>query len=188
MGHSAAKQVARLTPMHRAFLLGLSQLGHKVVPLRETQIWSRLKSWSQTDRLSDTPHPVGSLLNTALSGSFAEKPVVCHRTHGDFAPWNIKVRARSLFVYDWEDSLPDGLALTDAFHFLYRQASLIGPWPGATRMMHRMLSEVAPLCRPERAQIPDPMTYLQTWMLNEYLNSPSEHIVEMCEQSFCTGD
>jgi hypothetical protein len=40
------------------------------------------------------------------------------RMHGDFAPWNILVRRRSLTLIDWEFSEPDGVVGVDLAHYV----------------------------------------------------------------------
>lgn len=40
-----------------------------------------------------------------------------HRSHGDFAPWNLHLTSNGIFVFDWEKSQEWAPALTDAFHF-----------------------------------------------------------------------
>ncbi len=182
MSYPAKRQITHLTGSHLVFLSRLSRMDRKLMYFNKTWIWNRLRTWAETNRLADVPCSVRNLLHAILSGDLAGKLVVCHRTHGDFAPWNIKACDGRLFVLDWEDSLPDGLALTDAFHFLYRQASLVGPWPGAIQMVRRMHRAVAALCRPEGPQIAERKTYLQIWMLHEYMHYASDRIVEMCDQ------
>ncbi|MBN2320692.1 MAG: phosphotransferase [Acidobacteria bacterium] len=179
---SANRQEGRLTERHLAFLKELSHLSPKILPFNETRLWKELKEWSESDRATDIPLPLGSILNRVLAGDTAGKSLALHRTHGDFAPWNIKIDNDRLFVYDWEESRSDGLALSDAFHFLFRQASLVGPWPGAAQMVLKLYGETEILCRPEGPTLADRGTYLQIWMLKEYMAGRSPHILEMCRQ------
>ncbi len=183
---SANRQEIRLTEHHLGFLRKLSRIGTKILPFGETRQWKELKKWSESDQSADIPTPLGRILNKVLSGDTAANPLVLHRTHGDFAPWNIKTGNDRLFVYDWEESQPDGLALTDAFHFLFRQASLVGPWPGAAQMVLRLYGETETLCRPEGPGLADRGTYLQIWILKEYMAGRSPYILEICRQ-FGTG-
>jgi hypothetical protein len=177
---SANRQEGRLTERHLEFLRKLSYLGTKILPFGETRHWRELKEWSKSDLSADIPTPLGRILNRVLSGDMAAKSMVLHRNHGDFAPWNIKTGNNRLFVYDWEESRPDGLALTDAFHFLFCQASLVGPWPGAAQMVLRLYGETEALCRPEGPALSDRGTYLQIWILKEYMAGRSPYILEMC--------
>jgi len=51
--------------------------------------------------------------------------LLLHRTHGDFAPWNCIWTDQGLFVFDWEESEADGLALQDAFYYIIAPALLV---------------------------------------------------------------
>jgi aminoglycoside phosphotransferase (APT) family kinase protein len=51
------------------------------------------------------------------------------RTHGDFAPWNIKLQPGAAALVDWEDSQPHGLPLHDAYHFVHLTRCLFGKRP-----------------------------------------------------------
>ena len=109
----------------------------------------------------------------------AETLVFFHRTHGDFVPWNIRMKNGELYVFDWEDSLPKGLPFTDAFHFIYLQASLVGPWPGA--------KTIWPLLQKKSHQLYklagySPSVYqivFATWMIQEYFRRSHPHILEL---------
>lgn len=173
------RQIPHLTTCHLEFLSRLSRISRQNVRLRDTQVWQALRSWAHTIPLAELSRPLRNVLRTVLSGEFAETQVTCHCTHGDFAPWNIKLREGRLFVYDWEESLSDGLALTDLFHFLYRQASLIGPWPGGRRLVHDMLSHMSVLAA--KSDLSDDMgrCIMRTWILREHMERPCKHIMEM---------
>jgi hypothetical protein len=60
----------------------------------------------------------------AIADSGAQVHV--HHTHGDFTPWNCFWTGKGLFVFDWEESRPDGLALADAFNYMVMPAVLVG--------------------------------------------------------------
>jgi len=51
--------------------------------------------------------------------------ILLHRTHGDFAPWNCAWTSQGLFVFDWEESRENGLALGDAFYYSVAPALLV---------------------------------------------------------------
>ena len=51
--------------------------------------------------------------------------LLLHLTHGDFAPWNCIWTDQGLFVFDWEESEADGLALQDAFYYVIAPALLV---------------------------------------------------------------
>ncbi len=67
-------------------------------------------------------------------------------SHGDFAPWNCSLSTASspqLFVYDWEDADPLAPAGIDVFHFLYKQAVLVGPWEGMDAIRNKWYQYVS---------------------------------------------
>jgi hypothetical protein len=53
--------------------------------------------------------------------------VVLHRVHGDFAPWNCTWTQQGFFVFDWEESRGQGLALSDAFYYTIAPVMLVRP-------------------------------------------------------------
>jgi hypothetical protein len=57
----------------------------------------------------------------------SELPAV--RTHGDFAPWNIRLQNGSAALVDWEDSEPRGLPFHDVYHFVHMTRYLFGRSP-----------------------------------------------------------
>jgi hypothetical protein len=86
-----------------------------------SEIWLRLQHSSPEtlptnlgpalERLHDELGPVSMPLSLA---------------HGDFAPWNTRLGARSLFVLDWERASEGMSPLYDAFNFQALQAALQG--------------------------------------------------------------
>lgn len=69
--------------------------------------------------LSRAAESAASKLWSRLTGLANEKKQIClHRCHGDFAPWNCAWTDRGLFVFDWEESREQGLALGDAFYYV----------------------------------------------------------------------
>lgn len=48
-----------------------------------------------------------------------------HRAHGDFTPWNSAWTEKGLFVFDWEQSRSQDLALGDAFSYVVAPARLL---------------------------------------------------------------
>jgi hypothetical protein len=52
--------------------------------------------------------------------------IVCGLSHGDFAPWNTRLRDGRLFVFDWEHAEWDVPVWWDLFHFDLQVSSLLG--------------------------------------------------------------
>lgn len=50
-----------------------------------------------------------------------------HRSHGDFAPWNMMGTKQGFFVFDWEHSISWAPAFSDAFQFIVAPAIHIRP-------------------------------------------------------------
>lgn len=49
----------------------------------------------------------------------------CSLSHGDFTPWNTRLRNGQLSVFDWETAEPNAPCLWDKFHFLTQTRSLL---------------------------------------------------------------
>jgi hypothetical protein len=68
---------------------------------------------------------LGTATLAAARRELAKVTVPCGFWHGDFAPWNTRVRDGQLSVFDWE-SCEDGAPLGwDTFHFSVQVASLL---------------------------------------------------------------
>ena len=177
----SCRQVARLTESHLEFLSKLSTIGRKIMRLKAARMWRDVKAKAEVISLEALSPPIRVALETILSDRFADMPVVCHRTHGDFTPWNIKVSNGKLFVYDWEESLSDGLALTDIFRFIYRQASLVGPWPGAQKVLMDMRSISRSFSDTAGYETIETDVILTVWLLYEYFAKPSDYLGDMLD-------
>lgn len=184
LSEGSRSQGSCLTNVHFTFLADLSTLDRKFVSFRSTQFFQNL------DRKLENI-PADSLLPSVtrswyeiLKKDFADRKVLCHRIHGDFAPWNIREQEGRLFVYDWEDSLSEGLALTDALRFVYRQADLVGPWPGSATMLEK-LREVGTRCFSEIGCVEreDYEKYLLAWLVKEYADNRSDRVAKMIEHA-----
>lgn len=71
--------------------------------------------------------------------------------HGDFAPWNIRLRGDRLFVYDWEHARAGANPLADAFNFRVMQRAVLssGLGPRFLAASLRHLQKTADLLYPE---------------------------------------
>ena len=174
-------QMPHLTGAHFEFLAGLSKMDRTTLPCRETRIWRDLNLWASSQGSLTASSTIGVALKRVLSSEFADLPVLCHWTHGDFTPWNIRMRGGRLLVYDWEDGESDGLAYSDLFHFLFRQASLVGPWPGA-RTLVRAMNDAASRLSVLSGTDCDATTVLTVWCLKEYMSNPKDNLVGLVSQ------
>lgn len=79
------------------------------------------------------------------------------RIHGDFAPWNIKLRNGIAGLIDWEDSQARGLPFHDAYHFVHMARCLFGKQPRQMceelRLRYEFRLSAAQLCKLEVAYI-----------------------------------
>ena len=89
--------------------------------IRISETWLRLKQ-SSPQTLPENLGPALERLNERLG----EVSMPLSLAHGDFAPWNTRLGARSLFVLDWERASEGMSPLYDAFNFQALQAALQG--------------------------------------------------------------
>jgi hypothetical protein len=97
-----------------------------------------------------------------------------HRTHGDFAPWNCAWTAQGLFVFDWEASMVNGLALGDAFYYaiapvllMKRNAKAETTLGKALHVGEMLVKKMANLS----GVLPDPQLYLALWLLGRQVKT-----------------
>lgn len=94
-------------------------------------------------------------------------PLILHRCHGDFAPWNCAWSQQGLFVYDWEASHSDGLALSDAFYYVLAPLLHIHHTADGKKALDAVKAFVRPLLQlPEIATL-DFRLYLALWLLQQ---------------------
>lgn len=96
------------------FLAGLSEIDGEVKPLARVLDEPAIISGMDQCKSEGVGDVVMRRLRQ-LAGS--GKEVWGHRSHGDFAPWNCVWTRRGLMVFDWEESRPWNLGLSDAFYY-----------------------------------------------------------------------
>ena|GEM_PF-2371392 len=179
---SHSRQIPRLTQSHFDFLTKLSHLRRNPLPLPETSYWQTIEKNLNTHSRDQLPPSLLHIVHHLKNKFSDSSSVLCHQTHGDFTPWNIKQKHKDFLVLDWEDSQEQGPAFTDIFHFLYRQASLIGSWPGAVKLLGKFRQANSQLARQAQYSQVDAQLNLSLWLIQEYFNRPCPHIVEMMEE------
>lgn len=154
-----------LTTKHLKFLDQLKTINRQQLPLRNVPLYQQIVRL--IDMEENTKEKVSAELSPKLWLSFLkeneESVIDCHLAHGDFAPWNIICGRKEISVFDWEDAdfiAPAGL---DAFHFLYRQATLVGPWSGVATIRNQWKAIVGIQLSSE--------IHFTLFLLNEYLLS-----------------
>lgn len=93
------------------------------------------------------------------------------RTHGDFAPWNCGWSNQGLFVYDWEDSHTQGLALGDAFYYVIAPALLLQRKPRAATTLAAVLALAERVAAASPAT-PNVHVQLALWLLGRVGTAP----------------
>ena len=174
---TGGSQASTLTDAHIDFLKELSRISRRECLLRETSIWQKLRD--RLEKHDTVPSEVASVVRYVFSEEVANTKVCSHRSHGDFAPWNISMRSGSCLVYDWEDSLGDAMAFSDLFHFVYRQAALVGPWPGGWSIVGQVSEYVVRLAERSGVSADNIELSLSVWSLHEYMNHPCKEIEEI---------
>ena len=69
--------------------------------------------------------------------------------------------------------------MTDIFHFLYRQASLVGPWPGAQILLRDMSNAAKRFLDIAGYETIEIDTILKIWLLSEYSIKSSDFLSDI---------
>ena len=131
-----------ITDAHLVFLAALARGGKKI----------RLDAVRNELRAQRNVMVTNGLLNGAhldwidgfLNAGDWSGTVPSVRTHGDFAPWNLKRSASGdIRAVDWEDSAPDDLPYLDLHHFRSSVKRALGitysvPWDAYTAALKRL--------------------------------------------------
>ena len=174
-------QIQKLKRIHLRVLTVLSHIDRRTVAFSDTSCFKEIKKMSSYAG-SDTPEVVQNAARILLGPDVQDMTVICHRIHGDFAPWNMNVGVRGISLWDWEDSLADGLLYTDIFHFIFRHAVLVGPWPGAETLLAKMSSACQAF--QELVKLSESISvieYFKIWLVWEYLRNPHSRTIEVFE-------
>ena len=130
-------------PLHQKFLETLwgvrhvSKPGHVLLDEVATR-WRKVE-----------PH-MDSLWQTLGAGAFAKASrelsrvnISCGIMHGDFAPWNTRLKDEGLFVYDWEWASLEAPNSWDIHHFRVQVASLLDKKGGSDLLLGQTPGERA---------------------------------------------
>jgi hypothetical protein len=120
-----------------AFLGRLMLLGRKSMPLSE--LLASLPADSNVSLPIEVDVACRALRERLQLLAVSGAEVWVHRTHGDFAPWNCAWTDQGLFVFDWEESREQGLALGDAFYYAIAPALLVQPNANAAKTLDTSL-------------------------------------------------
>lgn len=177
------KQAKELTELHLNFLSKLAVIETDEILIKDCVLWKECSSM-MTGINSEIIKHLFLLIQQRVS---ADCRVYIHRVHGDFAPWNIQNDLHDLYIYDWEDSRPDGWMGSDLIHFVYRQANLVGPWLGADRIFKEINRHFNRLMEMTRLTA-DIDQVVGLWIIYEFARQPSEHLEELAEFLVARGN
>lgn len=170
-----------LSDAHIGFLSTLSKINRRQVQFYRTAVWQMVSEVAVSPIGGKFPDVIRRIASRLVNdNSIASTIVTSHMVHGDFAPWNIFCQNSSILVYDWEACNLNGLSLHDVFHFIFRQASLIGPWPGSEAILNMMRDAAATLAKKSGIQC-DVNIMLASWCIQEYFSNPSPRLIELAD-------
>jgi len=173
------KQGTTLTDQHFSCLNSLTKMNRALLPFSQTTYFRIIEKYCK-QKEKTVPKEIEKLKKKVLSTDFKTNEILCHRVHGDFAPWNIGLESNKLSLWDWEDSISDGIVFTDIFHFIIRKAILTGPWHSADTVVRDI--ETACLALKSRASLPENVNFatsLLIWLVLEYLRNPNSRLLEI---------
>jgi hypothetical protein len=96
---------------------GLSEVA--IRPLAESAWWMKLRA-----RIRGVADPAArqTLTQAAeqIDAAYGQATLGFGFCHGDFTPWNLGQASGRLYVWDWENSVPDAPVGLDAVHYLFQ--------------------------------------------------------------------
>lgn len=118
------RPIAGITEAHKDFLNGLSS--GVAVPASQLEPFVSLPTEinSTTGQLHDHLVRVWNSVNEV----FADLILTATIVHGDFAPWNLRIKQGLISAFDWEYGYEIGLPLLDEIHHVIQTGYLIHGW------------------------------------------------------------
>ena len=147
-----------------AFLGQLTLLGHNLVPLSSLLV--SLPVGSNASLPAEVEIACHALHRRLRQLGESGAVVWVHRTHGDFAPWNCTWTDQGLFIFDWEESQEQDLALGDAFYFAIAPALLVHRKASRKKTLEAALSLANSVVEASGARL-DSRIYLALWLLRQ---------------------
>ncbi len=132
---------ARLNRAAVEFLGELSRQGRCSRPLAEVLSQPGLMSVSEARAQG---HAAYARVRDHLDVLAAKRTMIWgHRSHGDFAPWNVSWTTKGFFVFDWEASQTWCEAFCDAFYFVVAPELHVKKRTDPTRTINKALKMAA---------------------------------------------
>jgi hypothetical protein len=106
----------KLTSQYFSVLEELKTLHIRWMPFRESAFWRKLLQRIET--IENTFHR--HILQRGLcrvDEALCDKALPFYFCHGDFAPWNVQLLNKRMFLFDWEYADLEAPPLWDLFHF-----------------------------------------------------------------------
>ena len=117
---------SRFSFRHREFLTKLHAAGRAVRSGEELAAMTG-ERWRKLARDADGDWvEAGERALEYAGGRLASAVVSCGISHGDFAPWNLRLQGNSLRVFDWENANWNAPAHWDWFHFQVQVRANLG--------------------------------------------------------------
>ncbi|MCF6237091.1 MAG: aminoglycoside phosphotransferase family protein [Gammaproteobacteria bacterium] len=150
------------------FLVNLSQVERKQVALL---VWlPTLPDNSSDVEMLDEVRRSAAKLRTHLDELAKNGAKVwLHRCHGDFAPWNCSWSDKGLFVFDWEESVGESLALDDAFYFVLSPFIHVNSKVNVKKALEAVLCFASKVMIKQGFDAENIKLYLAIWLLNRLL-------------------
>ena len=169
-----------LSDEHLKVLTFFANMNRKFMPISCTKEWQEIN-----EALNRNPTIFPKELITfwdhykqnVIEQDKVEIPV--HLVHGDFTSWNMRLKNGRLAIFDWEDCLQEGVPFFDLFRFIYRQASLIGPWPGGKKIYNLLVEKLDFLTKMANYESTLWKTIFPLLLMYEYMQRPHKHITEL---------
>jgi hypothetical protein len=114
----------QLGPVHDEFLTALNRTSTRRRPGWEL-VEELATEWRQTNDMEAELKSSGEAALACAAGLLQADSVECGIIHGDFAPWNTRLRYGQLYVFDWESTAWDSPLCWDRFHFHIQVSSLL---------------------------------------------------------------
>ena len=122
------KQDGHLGPLHWNALNELARTWSSAITIKLLPQWQQMQEQLNTWKEEGSGRIPANLVKKLERLSRHINPnmiIPASASHGDFTPWNIFVHQDNIGLIDWELSQTVAPCLTDMFHFLYQQTSLV---------------------------------------------------------------
>lgn len=112
-----------LSDIHENFLQALQNV-HSVSKPGPRLVEEVAPKWTKAaPRLGSQWQALGDEALRRVARSLNGSPLRCSLAHGDFAPWNMRIRQEDLLLFDWESADWEAPHGWDSFHFHVQTAS-----------------------------------------------------------------